>query len=203
MFGIRLVGDSACTPEPRRAFAAAVCAGPSSPVGGENHLQRENGSLPFAKRGFSAMAVVILQQNTANSGFNPLWRPIISNPSPETAAREQGRSFMPKFDSAGLLTAVVTDAASGEVLMVAFMNQQAIDLTLASGLAHFYSRSRGRLWQKGETSGHTLAVQEILVDCDQDALVIRAIPAGPACHTNARSCFYRRLGNGGLVQVED
>ena len=113
------------------------------------------------------------------------------NPSPKD--REQGSAFLPKFDSAGLLTAVVTDAEKGTVLMVAFMDAEALEQTRKTGLAHFHSRSRGRLWMKGETSGHTLKVEEILVDCDQDALVIRATPAGPSCHTGATSCFYRRL----------
>ena len=117
-----------------------------------------------------------------------------------TKAREQGSAFMPKFDSQGLLTAVVTDAATGAVLMVAFMDSEALGKTRETGLAHFHSRSRGRLWMKGETSGHTLRVEEILVDCDQDALVIKATPAGPACHTGAQTCFYRSLVDGQLVR---
>ena len=115
--------------------------------------------------------------------------------------REQGSAFLPKFDANGLLTAVVTDAATGAVLMVAHMNQEAVDATLASGDATFWSRSRGRLWKKGETSGHVLKVREIRVDCDQDALWVIADPLGPACHTNAPSCFYRRLEDGALVRV--
>ena len=107
--------------------------------------------------------------------------------------RERGAQFAPKFDAGGLLTAVVVDSVSGEVLVVAHMNADALAHTRASGLVHFFSRSRGRLWMKGETSGHTLRVEEIRVDCDQDALVIRATPAGPTCHTGAASCFYRRL----------
>lgn len=101
--------------------------------------------------------------------------------------------FQPKFDSAGLLTAVVTDAGTGELLMVAHMNAEALALTRASGRAHFWSRSRRGLWMKGETSGHVLDVVEILVDCDQDAVWLKVRPAGPACHTGARSCFFRRL----------
>lgn len=118
--------------------------------------------------------------------------------------REQGARFAPKFDAAGLLTAVVTDAGSGEVLVVAHMNREALDATLESGRVHFWSRSRGKLWLKGETSGHFLDVVEVLVDCDQDALVIRAQPAGPTCHTGAQSCFYRRVetGEGGPVLVK-
>lgn len=116
--------------------------------------------------------------------------------------RESGSEFMPKFDSAGLLTAVVTDAQNHDVLMVAFMDEEALGATLESGEAHFHSRSRGRLWKKGETSGNVLTVEEIRVDCDQDALVLRCSPAGPACHTGARSCFYRRLENGSLIRSD-
>jgi phosphoribosyl-AMP cyclohydrolase len=107
--------------------------------------------------------------------------------------REQGTRFAPKFDAAGLLTAVVVDAASHAVLVVAHMNREALDATLASGKVHFWSRSRGALWMKGETSGNVLSVEAVLVDCDQDALVIRATPAGPTCHTGASSCFYRQV----------
>ncbi|MEP3051341.1 MAG: phosphoribosyl-AMP cyclohydrolase [Erythrobacter sp.] len=111
-------------------------------------------------------------------------------------AREQGATFDPKFDSHGLITTVVTHHQSNEVLMVAFMNQDAINQTLATRRAHFWSRSRQRLWMKGETSGHVIEVTEVLVDCDQDALVVKGVPKGPTCHTNARSCFYRRLALG-------
>lgn len=107
--------------------------------------------------------------------------------------REQGRTFMPRFDAQGLLTAVAVDSESGEVLMVAFMDAEALAKTRETGLAHFHSRSRGRLWLKGETSGHFLRIVEIRVDCDQDCLVLRVRPEGPACHTGARSCFYRLL----------
>lgn len=114
--------------------------------------------------------------------------------------REQGSAFLPKFDAAGLVTAVVTDQASGAVLMIAHMNRQAIDATVATGHATFWSRSRGKLWRKGETSGHILNVVEIRVDCDQDALWIVANPAGPACHTGEPSCFYRTLKDGVLIR---
>jgi phosphoribosyl-AMP cyclohydrolase len=123
-----------------------------------------------------------------------------------TTEREEGTRFAPKFDASGLLTAVVVDAGSGAVLVVAHMNREALDKTLASGRVHFWSRSRKALWLKGETSGHFLNVEEVLVDCDQDALVIRARPQGPTCHTGAQSCFYRRVeGHGGdavLVRVK-
>jgi phosphoribosyl-AMP cyclohydrolase len=107
--------------------------------------------------------------------------------------REQGTTFMPKFDDKGLLTAVAVDATTKDVLMVAFMDAEALAKTRETGLAHFHSRSRGRLWMKGETSGHVLKVEEILVDCDQDALVLRVVAHGPACHTGATACFYRML----------
>ncbi len=115
--------------------------------------------------------------------------------------REKGRAFLPRFDDKGLLTAIAVDSLSREILMVAFMNQEALDQTRETGLAHFYSRSRGRQWMKGETSGHVLRVQEIRVDCDQDALVMIVTPAGPACHTGAVSCFYRKLDGDELVPV--
>ena len=121
--------------------------------------------------------------------------------SQEASLREQGRAFMPKFDANGLLTAVVTAETSGEVLMVAFMDEEALAATRRTGLAHFHSRSRGRLWMKGESSGHVLRVREILVDCDQDALVIRATPEGPTCHTGAPSCFYRLLDGDQLERI--
>ena len=126
----------------------------------------------------------------------------ISGNESERAEREQGRAFLPKFESAGLLSAVVQHADDGEVLMVAFMDREALDKTRETGLAHFHSRSRGRLWMKGETSGHVLRVRQILVDCDQDALVLKAMPEGPACHTGARSCFYRALDGDELQRID-
>ena len=117
--------------------------------------------------------------------------------------REQGSEFLPKFDANGLLTAVAVDSHSGKVLMVAFMDAEALAATRATGKAHFHSRSRGRLWMKGENSGHVLTVEQILVDCDQDALVLQCRPAGPACHTGAPTCFYRLLGNDRLERVAD
>lgn len=85
------------------------------------------------------------------------------------------------------------DVATGEVLMLAYMDREAIERTQESGFAHFHSRSRSRLWMKGESSGNVLRVRSIMVDCDQDALLLQVEPAGPACHTGARTCFYRRL----------
>jgi phosphoribosyl-AMP cyclohydrolase len=113
-------------------------------------------------------------------------------------------NFAPKFDAQGLLTAVAVDADSGEVLMTAFMNAEALEATRTSKKATFFSRSRQRLWVKGESSGNFLAVEEILVDCDQDCLVLRVrLPArGSACHTGERSCFYRRLPMSGPAKLE-
>lgn len=108
---------------------------------------------------------------------------------------------MPRFDSAGLLSAVVQDAASGRVLMVAFMDAEALEATRRTGFAHFHSRSRGRLWKKGETSGNVLQVEAIEVDCDQDALLLQVRPVGPACHTGAISCFYRRVEGEELTRI--
>ena len=116
---------------------------------------------------------------------------------------EQGMTFAPKFDSNGLLSAVAVDSGSRDILMLAFMNREALAKTLETGLAHFHSRSRGRLWMKGETSGNVLKVEEILVDCDQDTLVLMVRPAGPACHTGKASCFYRRLNDGALERLPD
>ena len=121
---------------------------------------------------------------------------------PKTAdALETGDRLTPRYDRDGLVTAVVTDAASGLLLMVAHMNADALAATMASGEAVFWSRSRQRLWRKGETSGNVLRVVEMRIDCDQDALWLRVDPAGPACHTGATSCFYRRIEDGGLVRV--
>ncbi len=98
-----------------------------------------------------------------------------------------------KFDAAGLIPAVVQDATTGEVLMVAWMNAESLRLTQETGLATFWSRSRGELWQKGITSGNVQRVREIWVDCDADTLLLKVEPAGPACHTGERTCFFRRL----------
>ena len=108
--------------------------------------------------------------------------------------REEGARLAPRWDANGLVTAVVTDP-DGVVLMLAMMDEEALDRTLATGEAHFWSRSRGELWRKGATSGNVLQVLEVRVDCDQDALWLTARPRGDgvACHTGRRSCFYRRV----------
>lgn len=118
-----------------------------------------------------------------------------------SAERESGTVFAPKFDEKGLLSAIAIDSKTREVLMLAFMDAEALARTRETGLAHFHSRSRGRLWMKGETSGHVLNVEEILVDCDQDALILLVRPEGPACHTGETSCFYRRLDGEGLTRI--
>ena len=117
---------------------------------------------------------------------------------------EEGLTFQPKFDAAGLVTCVATDAATGEVLMVAHMNDEALRRTIASGEAWYFSRSRNALWRKGETSGQTQRVVEMRLDCDQDAVWIRVEQTGAACHTGRRSCFYRAvpLGKSGAVTLE-
>lgn len=117
--------------------------------------------------------------------------------------REQGGLFQPRFDANGLLTAVAVDAESRAILMLAHMDAEALAKTRETGLAHFHSRSRGRLWMKGESSGHVLKVEEIRVDCDQDAVVLIVRPAGPACHTGAQTCFYRVLEDDALVRIDD
>jgi phosphoribosyl-AMP cyclohydrolase len=107
---------------------------------------------------------------------------------------EEGTAFTPKFDKDGLVTAVVTDVASGELLMVAHMNAQALSLTIETGEAWYFSRSRQLLWRKGESSGHVQRVKEMRVDCDQDAVWLKVEQAGAgACHTGRRSCFYRAV----------
>ena len=108
---------------------------------------------------------------------------------------ETGTTFRPKFDTQGLMAAIVTDAASSEVLMFAWMNAAALTASLETGVTHFWSRSRQKLWRKGEESGNELEIAGMTTDCDQDALVVRVQVrgAGVACHTGARSCFYRTV----------
>ncbi|HAO40669.1 MAG TPA: phosphoribosyl-AMP cyclohydrolase [Afipia sp.] len=115
---------------------------------------------------------------------------------------EEGLSFQPKFDASGLVTCVATDAGNGDVLMVAHMNDEALRKTVATGEAWYYSRSRRKLWKKGESSGHVQRVVEMRMDCDQDAVWIKVEQAGAACHTGRRSCFYRAVtGEGGEAKL--
>jgi phosphoribosyl-AMP cyclohydrolase len=120
-------------------------------------------------------------------GLNP-----VSTPS-DIDDIEEGLTFRPKFDAAGLVTCVATDATTFEVLMVAHMNEEALRKTIASGEAWYYSRSRNALWRKGETSGHVQRVVEMRLDCDQDAIWLRVEQTGAACHTGRDSCFYRKV----------
>jgi phosphoribosyl-AMP cyclohydrolase len=113
----------------------------------------------------------------------------------DKAALEEGAAFSPKFDANGLIVCVTADASTREVLMVAYMNRLALDKTLESGVAHYWSRSRQSLWRKGDTSGQVQKVVSMRVDCDQDALLLDVEPGGDgkACHTGRKSCFYRRV----------
>ena len=106
---------------------------------------------------------------------------------------EEGLEFTPKFDSNGLITAIAQDADSGQILMVAYMNAEALDLTIGTGNAVYFSRSRQKLWRKGEQSGHVQKVQQILVDCDQDCLILKVSVDQGQCHVGYQSCFYRAL----------
>lgn len=113
--------------------------------------------------------------------------------SSSSSEREEGLAFLPKFDASGLVTVVTTDAASGDVLMVAHMNDEALRKTVATGEAWYFSRSRNALWRKGESSGQTQRVIEMRTDCDQDAVWLRVEQHGAACHTGRHSCFYRKV----------
>ena len=118
----------------------------------------------------------------------------MSNTAGKTAI-EEGSNFLPKFDANGLIVCVTMEAATREILMVAYMNQLALDKTLETGVAHYWSRSRQALWRKGDTSGQVQKVLSLRVDCDQDALLldVEAGGDGKACHTGRKSCFYRRV----------
>jgi phosphoribosyl-AMP cyclohydrolase len=106
---------------------------------------------------------------------------------------EEGDALTPRFSADGLITAIAVDHATSEILMLAHMNAEALAKTLASGDVWYFSRSRNELWRKGATSGHTQRLVEMRVDCDQDAVIVRVEQIGPACHTERRSCFYRRV----------
>lgn len=117
---------------------------------------------------------------------------------------ERGTALAPRFNADGLVVAVAQHADSGEILMLAWMNAQALKLTVETRIAHYFSRSRGELWKKGETSGQLQDVVELRVDCDQDAVLLKVRPRGDggACHVGFRSCFYRVLDDGKLVERE-
>lgn len=115
--------------------------------------------------------------------------------SEDKLRREEGSEFLPLFDADGLVPCVTVDDRDGAVLMVAYMNAEALRLTIETGIAHYWSRSRRSIWRKGDTSGQTQTVVEMRTDCDQDCVLIRVVPGGDggACHTGRRSCFYRRV----------
>jgi phosphoribosyl-AMP cyclohydrolase len=123
--------------------------------------------------------------------------------SPPLSGSEQDETteLRPKFDADGLVAAIAQDADTGEVLMLAWMNAEALQLTISTGRAVYWSRSRKALWRKGDTSGHEQHVEEIRVDCDQDAILLKVRQTGAACHTGRRSCFYRIANDTGLTKV--
>jgi phosphoribosyl-AMP cyclohydrolase len=119
-------------------------------------------------------------------------------------APDETRELRPRFNADGLITAIAQHSQSGQILMVAHMNAEALALTLETGIAHYWSRSRGSLWKKGETSGNVQHVQQLLVDCDQDVIVLKVLVEGdgPSCHTGRNSCFYRVIqGAGGVFEL--
>jgi phosphoribosyl-AMP cyclohydrolase len=129
---------------------------------------------------------------------------MISSPPPDAGPAsknelEEGTAFTPRFDSDGLIVCVTRDARDGQILMLAYMNAEALRLTIETGVAHYWSRSRKTLWRKGDTSGQVQKVKEIRTDCDQDALLVTVETGGDggACHTGRRSCFYRKVAPGG------
>ncbi len=130
--------------------------------------------------------------------------PAFAQPPKDKHELEAGTDFTPRFDANGLVTAVVTDADDGELLMVAHMNAEALEATVRTGIAHYWSRSRGALWKKGETSGNVQRVVEMRTDCDQDAIWLKVKVGGhdATCHTGRRSCFYRTVASdGGVIRL--
>ncbi len=125
--------------------------------------------------------------------------------APDAHALERGKTIAPRFDANGLVAAICQHAETGEVLMFAWMNAEALRLTLDTGVAHYWSRSRGALWKKGETSGQLQLVDEVRLDCDQDAVLLKVRPQGDggACHVGFRSCFYRVAKGGELIEQPD
>ena len=115
---------------------------------------------------------------------------------------EEGLEFTPKFDDNGLIPAIAQDAKTGQVLMAAFMNREALDLTIQTGYATYFSRARQKLWKKGEESGHLQKVEQILVDCDQDCLILKVTVDTGQCHAGYQSCFYRALKKGNSKELE-
>ncbi|WP_428407651.1 phosphoribosyl-AMP cyclohydrolase [Hyphococcus sp.] len=130
-------------------------------------------------------------------------KPPFADPKSLDEPVEETARFAPKFGPDGLITAVATDAETGQILMLAHMNAEALAKTIATGEAWYWSRSRGALWRKGETSGHVQKVVEIRTDCDQDAIELVVDQTGPACHTDRKSCFYRRVTPAGDLEFKD
>ena len=120
----------------------------------------------------------------------------------EKKEMEESLGFSPKFGDNGLVTAIAQDAKTGQVLMVAYMNKEALDITIETGVATYFSRSRGKLWKKGEQSGHVQKVSEILVDCDQDCLILKVSVDAGQCHVGYQSCFYRKLKDGSEEELD-
>jgi phosphoribosyl-AMP cyclohydrolase len=116
---------------------------------------------------------------------------------------EEGLDFNPRFDSNGLITAIAQDAKTGQILMVAYMNKEALELTLKTDRATYYSRSRKKLWKKGEESGHFQTVEKVLVDCDQDCLILKVSVDAGQCHVGYQSCFYRQVEDGKLKFIAE
>ncbi|MBB4123508.1 phosphoribosyl-AMP cyclohydrolase [Martelella radicis] len=135
--------------------------------------------------------------------------PQFEKPPQDKALLDEASVFTPRFDDKGLVTAIVTDARDSAVLMLAHMNAEALSLTLETGFAHYYSRSRDTIWKKGETSGNLQKVEQVLADCDQDAVLLKVSMTGhdAACHTGRRSCFYRQVtlagGKAVLESIDD
>ncbi len=127
----------------------------------------------------------------------------MSTASDAKRALEEGGDFAPRFNDQGLIPAIAQDVETGDVLMLAWMNREALDRTLSTGQAWYWSRSRQAFWRKGETSGHTQDVVEVRIDCDQDTVLLRVRQAGAACHTGRRSCFYRRATEGGRLAFDE
>jgi phosphoribosyl-AMP cyclohydrolase len=115
---------------------------------------------------------------------------------------EQGTQLTPKFDANGLIPAIAQDAKTGEILMVAYMNREALDCTIKTGCGTYYSRSRKKLWKKGEQSGHVQKVSRILIDCDQDCIILKVTVDSGQCHTGHQSCFYRAVKKGTIAKLE-
>jgi len=122
--------------------------------------------------------------------------------SADKAIIEEGSEFTPKFDANGLIPAIAQDAKTGQILMVAYMNRAALDLTIKTGCATYFSRSRRKLWKKGEKSGHTQKVEQILIDCDQDCLILKVTVDAGQCHVGYHSCFYRKLKKNTARELE-